>query len=106
VASHEDHVLRARQLSDRGVVEKIASDAFDPLVLQLLAQALLRKAGDADHAALRRGALRHARERRAHLAADAENEDVADAREIGLELCRRPRHVLFELVDIGEAAHG
>ena len=26
--------------------------------------------------------------------------------ELGLELRRRPRHVLFELLDIGEVAHG
>ena len=63
------------------------------------------EARHADHALARRRALGHARQRRAHLAADAEHDDVAvDARQVGhqarrglahegLRALRRPRSV-------------
>src|SRR5206468_7522525 len=68
---------------------------------ELLAQAGLGEACDADHALA--GAPREARERRAHLAADAEHHDLVDAAEIRLQLGARARHELLELVDAGEA---
>ena len=52
----------------------------------------------------RRGALRQPRERRPHLAADAEHDDVAgDAREIRDERRRGRRHHVLEVLDALES---
>ena len=77
-------LLHARQALERSRVEQIAGDALDAPGVELLAQALLGEARDADDALA--GAARHARERRPHLAADAEHHDLVDAGEVALEL--------------------
>ena len=74
-----------------------------PCAVELLAQALLAEARDADDALARRGALGQLRERRADLAADAENDDVAlDRAELGHELRARRGHHLFEMLGIAK----
>jgi hypothetical protein len=70
-------VRRDRQALERRAVEQVASDALDPPSLELFAQAGFGKARDADDAPRRHRAFRHARERRAHLAAHAEHHDVS-----------------------------
>ena len=67
-------------------------------------QAGLAEAGDADDALAGRGALGHAGQRRPHLAADAENEDVAiDRGEIVDQGLRRRGHKIFQRVDARES---
>ena len=62
------------------------------------------EAGDRDDAAIGRRAAGHAGQGRAHLAADAEQHDVAvDRREVGLHLGRRPREELLQLRDVARA---
>ena len=75
-----------------------------PRLLERLAQARLAEPRHADHALLGRGALGHARQRRAHLAADAEDQDVAVERlQLRDQLGRRGRHEILERGDALEA---
>src|SRR5262249_17097982 len=76
-ARHEHHVGKLRQRLDLLALEQIGRDAFDPVAGELLAQARLAEAGNADHALIRRRALGEAGERRPDLSAYAENDDVA-----------------------------
>ena len=108
VPGHEDAVAHAvghvGQALERLAVEQVAGDALDAVALQRLAQARFAEARHADHAPLGRRALGHARQRRAHLAADAEHDDVAiDARQVGHEPGRGLAHEVFEGFDVGEA---
>ena len=103
-AGHEHHVGKLRQRVDLLAVEQIGRDAFDAGSGELLAQALLAEAGDADHALARRRALGEAGERRADLAAHAENDDVAGKRfHCGAQRRRRRGHHLLEVLDVAEA---
>jgi hypothetical protein len=106
VARHEDDVFRARQALGGRAIQQIAGDALYAARFQFFLQPFFGEARDADDALARRSALRHARERRAHLAADAEHHEVAlGACEIRLELARRPRHEFFERRYIREVNH-
>ena len=75
-----------------------------PQPVSLLAQALLAEARNADDALARRRALGEPRQRRADLAADAENDEVAgELRQIGDQRRRRRGHHVFEVIDVAEA---
>src|SRR5690606_12097716 len=76
-ASHEDDVLGTRERCDLLAVEKVGSDGLDTVGFQVVLQARLGETGNADDAAVRRGALGHAGDGRAHLAGNADNHDVA-----------------------------
>ena len=93
-------MLHARQALEARTLEQIAGDALDAPGGELLAQAALREARDADHAL--GGAARQARERRPHLAGDAEHQDLVDAGEVAVELGARARHEFLELLDVGK----
>ena len=73
-AGHEHHVGKLRQRLDLLAVEQIGRDAFDAPGGELLAQARLAEARDADHALAGCGALGEPRQGRSDLAADAEDD--------------------------------
>ncbi len=60
-----------------GAVEQVAGDRLDAVRRELVAHRAVAEAGDADDAPRRRGALGQARQRRPHLAGDAEDQEVA-----------------------------
>ena len=81
-AGHVDDVGRVGQLVELRRVEQVAADRLDAVLLRAVAAARgIEKRDDADDAPADAGrvdcALRHARQRRPHLAADAEDDDVA-----------------------------
>jgi hypothetical protein len=101
VAGHHDHVRHVRQACDRLAVEQVGADRLDPLGLERLGDGGVAEAGDRDDPLAGRRAARHARQRRAHLAAHAEQHDVAvERREVGLDLGRGPREPLLQLLDV------
>ncbi|MCZ7562640.1 MAG: hypothetical protein M5U08_01615 [Burkholderiales bacterium] len=103
-AGHEHDVGRPRQAPHLLALEQVRCDALDAVALELGAQAGLAEAGDADHAPLGRRAPRHAGERRPHLAAHAEDHDVAGrARKVGDQRIRRRGHEFLEMLDALEA---
>src|SRR5690606_34169348 len=76
-------------------------DTFDTPAKQLFAQALFAEAGDADDALLGGRTFGEPRQRRSHLAAHPEDNEVAvDLAEFGNNGGRRRRHYLFKLLDI------
>ena len=83
-SGHVDDVGRAGKTRERGRVEEIASDRLDVPRFEFLRKGGGRKAGYGEDAAGDSGcvgsAASHARERWAHFAAGAENEDVARER--------------------------
>src|SRR6185369_4348969 len=104
VAGGEDHVRRVGQRGDGGAVEQVAGDRFDAVLAEPVAHRAVAEAGDADDAALRRRALGQARQRRPHLAGDAEDEEVAvDRRQVVDEGARRPGEEFVERLDRREA---
>ena len=76
-AGHEHHVRQLRQRLDLRPVEQVGLDALDAPAGQLLAKALLAETRDADDALVRRRALGESRQRRADLAANAEDDEIA-----------------------------
>ena len=103
-AGHEHHVRQFGQLLDLCPVEEVGFDAFDAPARQLVAKADLAETRDAHDTLVRRGALGQSCQRRADLAADAEDQKVAG------EFChvrderRRWRgHHLFEVIDVAKA---
>ena len=108
---HVDEVVELRQRFDAAAVEQIALDRLDTCLIERAADGRVGEARHADDALLGRGPLGHAGERRAHLAGDAENEDVAvDGGEVCDQLRRRLRHKVFERRDaleaVGQARRG
>ena len=86
-----------------GAIEQIRLDAFDVPLAELFAQARFAEARDADHALVRRGALRQPRQRRPDLAADAEDDEVAGQRgEFLREDGGRRGHHVFEMIDVAK----
>ena len=76
-SGHEHDVRNLRQRLDRGFVEQVAIDGLDAARLQPVLDGGIAEAGDADDAALRHGGLGKARQRRSHLAGNAQDHDVA-----------------------------
>ena len=92
------------KLAHRLAVEQVAGDAFDAMRLERGACLRVAEARHADHALARRRALGHARQRRPHLAADADDDEVAvHARQVGHQTRRRLAHEVFQRLDVLEA---
>ena len=101
---HVDDVVEPRQRLHGAPVEQVACDRLDAGLLEPGAGRSVREARHADDALVGRRPLGHARERRPHLAGDAEHEDVAvDAGEVGDQLRRRLGHEVLERGDALEA---
>ena len=78
---HEDDVGELGQRLHRPPIEQIAGDRLDARRSRARSRtAGIGEARDADDALVRRGPLGQARQRRPHLAGDAENDDVAGQR--------------------------
>ena len=74
-----------------------------PQPVSLLAKSLLAETRDADDALVRRRALGQSRQRRADLAANAEDDEIAgEFCHVGDERRRRRGHHLFEMVDVAK----
>ena len=100
---HEHDVADARQFGDCGAVEQVATQGLDAPRFELVLHIGLAEAGDADHALAGSRPLGEPGERRPHLAADAEDEDVAiDRSEIVDQRLRRPGHKIFQRVYVRE----
>ncbi|MCY1374432.1 hypothetical protein D9M69_617720 [compost metagenome] len=94
---HEDHVGARRQRGDGGAVEQVAGDGLDAVRFERFAHAGFAEAGDGDHAATGHGVLREAGQRRAHLAAHAEDHQVAvEAGHVAHEVARGRGQVVFK----------
>ena len=101
-AGHEDDVRSLRQRLDGGFVEQVAIDGLDAARLQPVLDAGIAEAGDADDAAIGHGGLGKARQRRPHLAGDAQDHDVAvDLAEIVDQRLARAAQQFVERGDIG-----
>ncbi len=101
---HEHDVRELRQPRERVAVEEIGRDAFDAVTSERIAYARLREARHGDDASARRRALGEPRERRPHLAAGAEHDDVARrAPEIGDQRRRGRGHHVLEVLDALES---
>ena len=99
---HEHDIRNFRQRLDGGFVEQVAVDGLDAARLQPVLDGGIAEAGDADHAAIRHGGLGKARQRRPHLAGDAQNHDVAvDLAEIVDQRLARAAQQFVERGDIG-----
>ena len=92
-----------RQLLERGAIQQVGGDRLDACLDQRLAHAGLAEARDAHHPLGRRGALGQARQGRAHLAADAQHDDVAGRLgEIGDQRVGRRGHEILDGLDAFE----
>ncbi len=101
---HVDHVGEFRQRLDRPPVEQIAGDGLDARRLERGARRRIGEARDPNHALLRCRPFGQARQRRPHLAGNAEDENVAGKRrKVGDQLRRRLGHEIFERGDALEA---
>ena len=99
-----DSRVAAPQLVASGAVEQVAGDRLDAVLAELVAHRAVAEAGDADDAARRRRPLGQARQRRPHLAGNAEDEKIAlDRRQIVDERARRPGEKVVERLDRSEA---
>src|SRR5690606_9030105 len=103
-AGHEDHVLRLRQGLHLLRVEQVGRDRLDTPAFKLSTERGFAEPGNADHPLLRRGAAGKARQRRSHLAADAEDQDVAIYRgEVVYQCLGRFGQEIVEMIDVLEA---
>ena len=99
---HEDDVRNFGQRLDRGFIEQVAIDGLDAARLQPVLYAGVAEARDADDPPVGQGGLGEARQRRPHLAGNAQNHDVAvDLAEIVDQRLARPAQQFVERGDIG-----
>ena len=97
-------IFAAGKRGDGAAIEEVAGDRLDAVLGEPHAYRRVAEAGDADDAPRRPGALGQARQRRPHLAGDAEDHEVAfDRGQIVDEGARRPRHEFVERLDRLEA---
>ena len=89
-SSHEHDIWSLRQRLDGGFVKQVAVDGLDAARLQPFLDRGIAESRDADDAAIRNRGLGQARQRRPHLAGDAQDHDVAvDLAEIVDQLLAR-----------------
>ena len=104
-AGHEDDVGHLGQGVQGLRRQQVSLQALDALGLQPGLEPRLGKARHADHTLVRRGALGHARQRGAHLAAHAQHQDVAvQPGQVAYQRGRGPRHHLFQVGLVLEGA--
>ena len=94
---HEHDVRASGQRRDRLTIHEIAGYRLDVARLQFFPDRRIGEARDADNAPVWRSAFGEPRQRQPHLAADAENQDIArDRFEIMYQGGRGPGHEFFE----------